>query len=110
MFSDYWWEQYRAEIIPATIMFLVALILTAALRPLMPDVTVGVRTALGFFAALFVRKPIHSYMERFGFKFDADYNRNYKSVWRLAWATAVLIAFAIYLFFVAIIFQLSTSF
>lgn len=110
MFSDYWWEQYRAEIIPATVMFLVALILTAMLRPLMPNATVGVRTALGFFAAIFVRKPMHSYMERFGFKFDPDYNGTYKSVWRLAWATAVLIAFVIYLSFVALIFQFSTSF
>ena len=80
------------------------------LRPIMPNATVGMRAALGFIPAIFVSKPKHAYMEGFGFKFDADYNRTYKSVWRLAWATAVLIAFAIYLSGIAFIFQLSISF
>lgn len=110
MFSTYWWEQYRAEIIPAVGMFLIALVITRLLQALLPNTVPGVRIAIGFFVALFARKPIHNYMERFGFKFDPEYNRENKSVWRLAWVTAVIIAFVIYLITSVLIFQFTNTF
>lgn len=110
MFSAYWWEQYRAEIIPATGMFLLALAITAVFQRLIPNTTPSVRIAIAFFIALFARKPIHMYMERFGFKFDSEYNRINKSVWRLAWATSILVAFAIYLSASVLIFQFTNTF